>query len=926
MARIRLRRQVRSRRSRVTQFVSATTCLGLSCGFAVAVLGRSGDATSQINLSNGSAWFPSPDSGSVSLVDGTTVTRVATVPVAEPHDDIDVEQVRSSAYVLNRTKGQLVRVDGATLRAGDPVPMGTAGDRNLAVRSNGTITWAVERAGTIAQRLDPLSLLPLGSPVAFPGNSSPPVLGHDGTLWMVDGRLLRSLRDGKVRSSVELNVGTTRLVMASGQPVVLDETRHRAIPVNPESGRPQKPVCFDTADPRALVAGSTGDASMVMAVSPSEGTLLVSDLRSGSCRTFVLGDAGGTDRYGTAVEADRRVYVPDYAAGTVIVLDGRTGRVLARPQVDDPNTFFVLLAYHGYVWFNNSAASKAGVVTVDGAIAVSTAGGDPEGRRVRSKSSQEQPSPPTPGPPLPSPLLPPPVQPQPPVPPGSEPLPPPVQPQVPPGPEPLPPPVQPQPQVPPGPEPPDTENPGPPPTQAPSPPTFTYSPRPAIAGKSVSFTDTSVGDHTIASWTFAAGNVPKSSEVAPTVTWASPGSYSVTLTINRNGSASSTSQQVEVVPPDNVSVPDVTGMTVSQATSALQAANLAVGGLVNVYSFIGRGAVAYSTPTAGSSVPKDTPINLSLSVQTGPIATYTSGLSKPSRLSMDASGSLYVAAFGSNEVIRVTASASGGPPAKVVVAGTGTKGHTGDGGLATAARLDGPISTAVDPAGNLYIAEAPDFSGGGSIRKVTPAGVITTLTNFRSPWDLTYYSGQLYAVGRFSNCVVATVNTTTGFTTNIVGTPGTCVDGPTTLSDPGSVTFDPAGGMYITEPHANIIVKFLNGALTKIVGTGNGGYSGDDGPALMADIHDPDDIAFDSRGNMFFTDWSNVVVREVTPDGVIRTVAGTGVSGYSGDGGPANQADMRIGQNGSFSTGLIIDGADRLFVSDTNNDCIRSIG
>ncbi len=89
---------------------------------------------------------------------------------------------------------------------------------------------------------------------------------------------------------------------------------------------------------------------------------------------------------------------------------------------------------------------------------------------------------------------------------------------------------------------------------------------------------------------------------------------------------------------------------------------------------------------------------------------------------------------------------------------------------------------------------------------------------------------------------------------------------------------------------------------------------------------DPDQVVFDGAGDYFITDWGNYVVREVTPDGKIETVAGTpGSCAYSGDGGAANQAHLCNGGNGSFSGGIAIDGAGNLFVSDTNNHAVREI-
>jgi hypothetical protein len=87
--------------------------------------------------------------------------------------------------VLDRSTVEAVRIDGASLTAASPVSLGTPDDGHLAIRSTGKATWAVERGGTLAQQLDPQTLLPLGPPLAFPGNAAAPVLGADGTLWLV---------------------------------------------------------------------------------------------------------------------------------------------------------------------------------------------------------------------------------------------------------------------------------------------------------------------------------------------------------------------------------------------------------------------------------------------------------------------------------------------------------------------------------------------------------------------------------------------------------------------------------------------------------------------------------------------------------------------------------------------------------------------
>jgi hypothetical protein len=327
-------------------------------------------------------------------------------------------------------------------------------------------------------------------------------------------------------------------------------------------------------------------------------------------------------------------------------------------------------------------------------------------------------------------------------------------------------------------------------------------------------------------------------------------------------------------------------------------------------------------------VPKGTPINLGISDETGPINTFLTGPSFPNRLAIDSAGNLYIANRGDETVWQF--SARTGRP--TVLAGTsGVQGHTGDGGPAASAELNGPVAVAVDQAGNVYISELGGL-GLPDIRKVTPGGIITTLATFTVAYDLKFSGSTLYLVGgptasSMSPCTVDTLNTVSGAITRVVGNPFSCADSPTTLDLPRSVTFDQAGAMYITEVTSHVIRKYQGGVLTTIAGTGTGGYAGDGGPATSAQLNTPDDIAIDSSGDLFFTDPGNDVVREITPDGTIQTMAGTGTGGSSGDGGPANKAQFQFFCDNSFAqaTGIAIDGADHLYVSDTCNGRIREI-
>jgi sugar lactone lactonase YvrE len=897
---------------------------GLVAAVVIGTVSDRGRPSARVSLSTGSAWFPSPDAGSVALIDGTTVTRVVQVPVFSAGDRIETVQAGSSAYVLDHSRGQAVQVDGSSLTAGSPVILGQPGDSRLSLASTGGITWAIERNGTVAQQLDPRTLFPLGPPIAFPGNAAAPVLGSDGTLWLTGGGLVRSLRGSKVRTSVQIgSEGGAQMVMASGRPVVLDPATHRAIEISPASGRPVRSSCFDSTDPRVLISGSQSGGPKAFAVSSRTGTLLISNLQTGTCREVLLGDQARVDRYGLGVESGGDIYIPDYLAGTVIVVDTGSGAVLGRPRIERTGAHFQLLGYHGFVWFDDTRADLAGIVTLHGAVAVNTSRGDPKGRKVDLNRAIPEDLPPAP-----------PRSPDAPV--GTAPshsipttqagTPLPANPSSPPSPAASVPPIAASPTT----SPTTPSSPKPPVSIVPvkPSPSFTYSPNPGVVGNAVRFTNTTPGPLSITGWTFAGGSPAVSTSADPVVTWSAFGTYTVTLTVARSGSAASISRQVQIVGANDVTVPDVTGDTVAQARQVLAAKHLTVGSTSkHVFSFIARGDVANTTPAANASVPEGTPVNLNISEETGKIGTYGpagTAFGAPARLTIDSAGNLYVADCAKNKVFKE--SMSGSLLSLTTVAGTGVAGNSDGTGFATGAELDCPIATALDPSGILYIADkttsdlrAVDLHL-GEIRTVTP--------DFKDPLDLNFHDGTLYAVGGPNNCTVDTVDPEGGIVTPVVGTEGTCADSGSTLSDPSSVTFNAAGDMYITEPGANIVRKFphAGGPLVTVAGTGTKGFAGDGGAATSARLNSPDDVAFDTRGDYFITDAGNDVVREITPDGRIQTIAGTpGVCGYSGDGGAANAAKMCTGGNASFLSGIAIDGAGNLYISDTNNHAIRAV-
>ncbi|MBL7691977.1 MAG: T9SS type A sorting domain-containing protein [Flavipsychrobacter sp.] len=216
------------------------------------------------------------------------------------------------------------------------------------------------------------------------------------------------------------------------------------------------------------------------------------------------------------------------------------------------------------------------------------------------------------------------------------------------------------------------------------------------------------------------------------------------------------------------------------------------------------------------------------------------------------------------------------------IAGNGFNAYSGDGGPATAASIYNPLGVAADGAGNVYIVDTKNHC----IRKVNSAGIISTIAGDGTAG----YSGD--------------------------GGPATAAK----LYIPSKIALDGAGNIIFVD-NGNFCIRKINaaGIISTIVGTGTAGNSGDGGPATAAQINGSPGLAIDAAGNIFFSDVTKNTIRKVSTTGIVSTIAGCGLSGYMGDGGPATAARF----NEPF--GIALDDAGNIYVAEYSNNCLRKV-
>ena len=316
---------------------------------------------------------------------------------------------------------------------------------------------------------------------------------------------------------------------------------------------------------------------------------------------------------------------------------------------------------------------------------------------------------------------------------------------------------------------------------------------------------------------------------------------------------------------------------------------------------------------------------------TNDAATGTAArFNQPYGVAVDNLGNVYVGDTRNQAIRKIS---PGG--AVTTLAGLGGIGGSSD-GTNSGARFNYPCGVAVDASGNVYVAD----EGNNTIRQVSPAGVVTTLagSTAASGWTNGTGSGALFyqpvsvAVDANGNVYVAdTLNSTIrkvttpgGVVTTLAGTPSASgssdgAGGAAHFNNPCGVAVDGAGTLYVSDLANNTIRQITPaGVVTTLAGSASSGTGTNDGTGSAASFANPAGVAVDTNGNVYVADYENHTIRKIAPGGIVTTLAGeSGVSGFANGTGKAARF--------SGPLGVAVDTAGNVYVADTSNHLIRKI-
>lgn len=363
---------------------------------AVVLVTGPGYQTENVRMLSGAVWLASAESGEATLLDGVSAEVKTHVQVAEPGTALSVAQWNNAAVTLNRETGELRTVDGATEQVAAPVEVLPASD-GLTVLPAQEGLYAIDVHSGLVAVIDPMTMKPKGEPVSLASSIRPDstVVDARGRLWAIDdssGDLVWLDDDDRPRTRAGAATGG-HLAIVQGRPALVDPQRGTAELLDPETGMAEESVRPGLPAGSTVVTGGSVQQSRVHVVTGDRGEMITCGFGTGSCSTPVpVGSAGA--EFGTPVEVDGHVVVPDYTTGQATIVDLTGSRVVAQRQLFDRPTRFELLVRDGIVFFNDVNGDKAGVLELSGEIrAVTKYTGKPaenDSSRPQDNAAQSQ--------------------------------------------------------------------------------------------------------------------------------------------------------------------------------------------------------------------------------------------------------------------------------------------------------------------------------------------------------------------------------------------------------------------------------------------------------------------------------------------------------------------------------------------------------